>query len=114
MTAGAGPMIDTPAKVTRPGPGREKPVTRFTSVVLPAPLGPISEWTVPAATVRSTSATAWMPPKATQRSSTTSSGRPGPGAGRDAKPAGAPAGAQALGTPADGAAAARGGCRQRS
>src|SRR6266480_6672902 len=42
--------------------GRMYPVTRFTSVVLPAPLGPIKPKMVPCSISRDTSSTACTPP----------------------------------------------------
>jgi len=38
---------------TRPAVGGYRPVSRLTSVVLPAPLGPISAWRAPTGSVRS-------------------------------------------------------------
>ena len=44
-----------------PEVGARKPVSRLNSVVLPAPLGPTSAWTLPSATSRSTPLTAAKP-----------------------------------------------------
>src|SRR5215217_6534136 len=46
-----------------PSSGEMKPDTRLNRVVLPAPLGPITPWTCPGATSRSTALTASSPPK---------------------------------------------------
>src|ERR1700687_1141092 len=63
----------------------------FTSVVLPAPLGPISPWIDPCSTSSDTPSTAWTPPKcrwtlSRRRSTDSSSTRP-PGRPDDGQPA---------------------------
>src|ERR1700730_17567068 len=63
----------------RPAVGFSTPVRRLTSVVLPAPFGPISAWRAPRSTCRETSLAATMPPKRLSRCSVASTagiGRP--------------------------------------
>src|SRR5581483_7552082 len=57
------PVMSTPAAWIRPSWGRTRPVRTFTSVVLPAPLGPIRPVTAPAAMEIDTPSSARTPPK---------------------------------------------------
>ncbi len=66
-------VMSVPSKRTRPRVGGWRPVMTLKRVVLPAPLGPMRPWTVPARTATSTSFRAWMPPKRTVICSATSS-----------------------------------------
>src|SRR6185312_11946339 len=63
MRSGASPAMSRPAKRTPPPLGARSPESRLISVVLPAPLGPISAWTPPPCTSSETSLTAARPPK---------------------------------------------------
>src|SRR5690242_8049712 len=69
---------------------RTYPVMTLTSVVLPAPLGPIRPWIVPCSTPSDTPSTACTPPKwrrtSSSRSSTDSCSRP-PGRPHQREPA---------------------------
>ena len=47
----------------RPLSGCKRPLIRFTRLVLPAPLEPISETTSPSPIAKSTLSTAWVSPK---------------------------------------------------
>src|SRR5580658_1602387 len=66
-------VMSVPPKWTRPRVGGWRPVITLNSVVLPAPLGPMSPCTLPASTDTSTSFRAWIPPKRTVICSATSS-----------------------------------------
>src|SRR5580700_7964248 len=66
-------VTSTPSKRTRPRVGGWRPLITLKSVVLPAPFGPMSPWTLPARTDTSTSFRAWMPPKRTVMFSVTRS-----------------------------------------
>src|SRR5690349_11834411 len=63
-----------PAKRTVPVSGLRKPDISANSVVLPAPLGPISALRLPSATDRLTPCTAFRPPKEREMPFSTSSG----------------------------------------
>ncbi len=58
---GAQPVTSAPSKTTRPPSGGINPDTQLKSVVLPAPLGPISPVIVPPFTARSTPSSAVTP-----------------------------------------------------
>src|SRR5579859_4862189 len=60
---GLRPVMSLPSKMTVPRLGAKKPVTQLKSVVLPAPLGPISAKTSPTLTSNDTLSTATRPPK---------------------------------------------------
>jgi len=62
MRCGDRPVIGVPPRCTLPWSGVSMPVTRFTKVVLPAPLGPIRPRISPAASVMPTSSLATSPP----------------------------------------------------
>src|SRR5438270_5645162 len=66
--------MSTPATRMRPAWGATTPVRTFTSVVLPAPLGPMSPVTAPAVTEMETPSTARTPPKWRTTSVATTSG----------------------------------------
>src|SRR5258706_16101901 len=68
------PAISTPASLMLPALGLSSPERRLISVVLPAPLGPITACTSPGASARSTWLTAARPPKKRQRPVATRSG----------------------------------------
>src|SRR3970040_2874044 len=72
----------------RPPSSGSRPVIRLKSVVLPAPLGPITEVMRPASTVRSRSSMTWRLPKALRRPLGLSRATEGPQAPRDAGEAG--------------------------
>src|SRR3990172_2386803 len=55
-------VSSAPSKTMRPASGRRSPLIRFTSVVFPAPLEPISPNSSPWFTTKSTSSTAWVSP----------------------------------------------------
>ena len=76
ICSGALPVMSWPSKRTVPDVGVRKPVSRLKSVVLPAPLGPTRAWTVPRATVRSTSETARKPRNSLVRALVSSNGVP--------------------------------------
>src|SRR5436309_5514505 len=57
------PARSVPLKIIRPAVGRRTPLTILNSVVLPAPLGPMTLQISPGITVRLMSATALRPPK---------------------------------------------------
>jgi hypothetical protein len=61
---GAQPVIAVPLAWISPSSGRAKPVIRSTTVLFPAPFGPIRPVTEPSWTVSVQSATACTPPKA--------------------------------------------------
>ena len=56
------PVTSAPSNITRPPLAGREPDIRLNSVVLPAPLGPISPWISPVSTVSETSFTATSPP----------------------------------------------------
>src|SRR5262249_41454578 len=56
-------VMRSPRKCTSPAVGSSAPVSRLMSVVLPAPLGPISAWRAPEAMARLTASTATSAPK---------------------------------------------------
>src|SRR6185437_7289250 len=74
MRSGAHPAMSRPAKRTLPPLGARSPESRLISVVLPAPLGPISPWTPPPCRSSETSLTALRPPKRFDRSAILSAG----------------------------------------
>ena len=80
------PVTSSPPSTTRPRVGRWKPVIALTSVVLPAPLGPISPKTSPFLIEIETPSTAASPSKwtVTSKASSVSSGVPA--RARDAAP----------------------------
>src|SRR5574337_753931 len=55
-------VTSSPSRITVPAVGTRKPLSRLISVVLPAPLGPISAWRAPAAMASETSWVATKPP----------------------------------------------------
>src|SRR5262245_21532242 len=55
-------VTSAPAKRIRPASGRSSPASWATSVVLPAPLGPITAWISPGRTARATPSVATTPP----------------------------------------------------
>src|SRR2546421_6879490 len=61
-SCGLRPATSRPSNTTRPSVGEKIPVMQLKSVVLPAPLGPISAKTSPLATLKLTSSTASKPP----------------------------------------------------
>src|SRR3981189_1209300 len=63
ISAGGSPEIRSPLKKTAPDVSGMTPVIRLNTVLLPAPLGPISPWIVDGATVIERSAAACTPPK---------------------------------------------------
>src|SRR5690606_26022429 len=69
--------MSRPSNMTRPAVGRCRPETRLNSVVLPAPLGPISPTISPCCTSALTSETATRPRKALVSDSSLRSGRVG-------------------------------------
>src|SRR3954470_19124585 len=69
---GGKPVMSRPAKVMRPDSGLWKPAIAANSVVLPAPLGPISPTISPAPTSSEACSTAFNPPNALERSRTSS------------------------------------------
>src|SRR5690606_34673587 len=68
------PVRDLPWKLHSPVLGRSNPVSRLNSVVLPAPLGPISAVMTPSWTSRWSTSTAVMPPNLRVTWSATRSG----------------------------------------
>src|SRR5690606_21800541 len=62
--SGRRPSIRSPSKRMRPSVGRSLPAIRLNSVVLPAPLAPITPTVSPDSTDRDTSDSAMRPPKA--------------------------------------------------
>src|SRR5213078_1351837 len=79
-------VMSTPSRRTRPWLGDWKPLSTLTSVVLPAPLGPISPTISPGRSARLTASIARRPWKSTVMSAT-SSREPGSGATGTACPA---------------------------
>src|SRR5205823_9533443 len=75
--AGRPSMRWSPSRMVPP-PGRKRPETTLSSVVLPAPFGPMRPWTSPSPTVKVTPSRARTPPKARSTFSTQSGtcGRP--------------------------------------
>jgi hypothetical protein len=73
MTSGRLPMIGSPANLTLPESGRPNPLARSTTVLLPAPFGPINPVTWPSGTEKVQLRTAWTPPKDLVRLSISSS-----------------------------------------
>src|SRR3954447_5661635 len=71
IVCGARLETTSPSNTIDPESGRKIPVMRLKTVVLPAPLGPITLTISPSPTCRSRSLTTWRPPKAfdTPRSS---------------------------------------------
>src|SRR5579862_5046065 len=63
MRAGFMPAISISSNLTLPALGLSSPDSRFTSVLLPAPLGPITAWMHPGARSSDTPSTAARPPK---------------------------------------------------
>ena len=68
-------VMSRSSRYTRPAVGACRPVMTLNSVVLPAPLGPMSPVTRPAAASRSIPARALTPPKRTSTASTRNSDR---------------------------------------
>src|SRR5262245_64886071 len=64
--------MSSPSSRMRPADGRNTPVSRLITVVLPAPFGPISAWRAPFSTLSETPLTAAMPPKCFSRSTVSS------------------------------------------
>ena len=62
MRLALSPLMVRPSNVTLPWVGMYTPVMTLNTVVLPAPLGPISPISSPSAMVRSRSHTAFKPP----------------------------------------------------
>src|ERR1700677_2920238 len=58
-----------PPRRTLPRVGRVMPEMQLSSVLLPAPLGPINPTIDPDSSVKLTPVKAWMPPKSTETSS---------------------------------------------
>src|SRR5438309_1063109 len=73
---GGSPVMTAPSKRASPPSGASSPVTTLKSVVLPAPLGPITERSSPRLTPNEAPSTAASPPKYFVTPSTSSSGRP--------------------------------------
>src|SRR5712691_750116 len=65
-------VMSRPSSMMRPALGLSTPVRRLTSVVLPAPLGPINAWRAPRSTLSETLLAATMPPKRLSRFSVAS------------------------------------------
>ena len=85
-TACAGsPVMSRPLNRMRPPDGGSTPVSRLKNVVLPAPLGPMTERSSPARTWKSTRLTAVRPPKVLVRAWLSSSGAPPPSSRRRAR-----------------------------
>ena len=70
----ASPVMSAPSNETLPLVGVYMPVTQLNSVVLPAPLGPISEVIEPGAMLNETLSSAVMPWKRIVSEATSSSG----------------------------------------
>src|SRR5713226_10229710 len=75
MRLGGSPSIRSPPSTMRPRDGRNRPEMTLSSVVLPAPLGPIRPCTSPAETWTAAPSSARTPPKLRSSSSTESSTR---------------------------------------
>src|SRR5262245_30887168 len=69
IRCGGVPVMSRPSKRMRPEVGPCWPVSRLKNVVLPAPLGPMTEWSDPSSTSSVTSLTAVSAPKAFVRRS---------------------------------------------
>ena len=67
-------VMSRPSKRTLPALGRSRPQIMPTSVVLPAPFGPITARTSPGSTAMETSSTALRPPNRRPSPSVSSSG----------------------------------------
>src|SRR6266581_4342398 len=63
MPCGGVPAMSCPSKTIRPDVGASWPVSRLKNVVLPAPLGPITECSEPSSTSSVTALTATRAPK---------------------------------------------------
>src|SRR5581483_10508609 len=74
IRCGGRPVISSPARKTRPALGARSPESRLMSVVLPAPLGPITAWISPSSSSSESWSTAARPPKRFESASTRSSG----------------------------------------
>ena len=74
-----------PSNTIAPLVGRYRRLTQLNSVVLPAPLGPISAQIWPASIVNDRSASATMPPNSTRTSSTDNNAMPYPPGSRRAR-----------------------------
>src|SRR5713101_8951188 len=81
ILCGGVPAMSRPSKTMRPEVGASCPVSRLKKVVLPAPLGPITECRAPSWTSRVTALTAVSAPKALVSPSVLRSGI-GPNGGR--------------------------------
>ena len=91
MSCAARCWISTPSKRMVPESDGSRPLIRLTSVVLPAPLGPIRPATLPVGTVIEKSETAATPPKCLSTVSTSSKGGDPPGELHGAPPTALPA-----------------------
>ena len=60
-------VMSRPRNSTRPDVGRSRPQSMLTSVVLPAPFGPMRARISPGSIRKSTSRTAWRPANARER-----------------------------------------------
>src|SRR3546814_15225548 len=91
ISCGGRPRSDRPSNSTEPASGRNRPVSTFRSVDLPAPFGPMIAWIVPSWTCRRTSFSAASPPNRFETPETSRSAMgsalllPG-GSGNDARP----------------------------
>src|SRR5579862_5747419 len=101
MRCGFRPVMSAPNARTRPRSGRMKPAIIANSVVLPAPLGPISATMRPSGTASETSRTAARPPNDFARPSTSSIGDTGIGDADALAPAEPRQAAQPVGQEAD-------------
>src|SRR5437879_10114075 len=63
MPCGGVPAMSRPSKTIRPDVGASGPVHELKSVVLPAPLGPMTECSAPSSTANVTASTATRAPK---------------------------------------------------
>src|SRR5262249_37938525 len=79
ITCGSRPAMSSPRKRIAPSP-REMPLTQLSTLVLPAPLGPMSANSSPCSTARDTPSSTVRPPKRRVRCSTASSAIPSPAA----------------------------------
>jgi len=73
---GGRPVMTAPSKRASPPSAGSSPVTTLKSVVLPAPLGPMTDRSSPRPTPNEAPSTAARPPKNFVTPSTSSSGRP--------------------------------------
>src|SRR5437868_1290825 len=78
ILCGASPVMSRPSKATRPASGAWKPAMAANSVVLPAPLGPISPTISPWRTSSEAWSTAFSPPNDLERPRTSSMARLSP------------------------------------